>query len=65
MEALTKVPFARIPDRLIPAQSPGAADTQPGSSVDGQATTPAVLSLRLVKIFCAPDSVPSARSVTP
>ena len=64
-EAFTTVPLAVLSERLMPAQSPGAAAAQPGSSTDGQATTPALLSVRLVKIFCALDAVSSARSVTP
>src|ERR1700687_5340870 len=54
--ALNTDPFAALPDRLMPAQSPGAAEAQPGRSTDGQATTPALLSLRLVKTFCTLDA---------
>ena len=49
--ALTRAALAPLPLRLMPPQSPIDAPVQPGSSADGQATTPALLSLRLVKTF--------------
>src|SRR5712691_6036656 len=56
---LTIVPFAPAPARRMPPQSVVEAALHPGSRADGHASTPALLSARLVKIFWLAEPVSS------